>query len=361
MKYWRPGLRVWWRSETEAQLGLDPPTILFGLTRADHDLLDALAAADPQLDCWSVAQRLGWTRAKFAAFLRRLPAHALVDAPSPQVSAVSRYWSLAEAAGAPHSIRRHSARAALDGADPLGLQIAEGLLGAGVHTLFIHDQRTVSAQDVHPGAYVTEEIGHPRTRAALARLRPRYPMSFISPGRPPRREQRSPVAPHQEDLPQVYAPLLRGAHGEVPPKDAGVDVAIVVASGAVEPWRVRPHAEAGTPVVPVTVRDLDVVVGPLLAHPGLCVRCVHLALTDADPRWPAVATQVAAQATPNLDPVVTSLAAATAAHQAVALMDGRPTAITGMSVHVDGVHPIPRFQRWDAHPRCGCHLEHLAG
>lgn len=360
MKYWRPGLRVWWRSESEAQLGLDPPTILFGLTRADHDLLDALAAADPQLDCWSVAQPLGWTRSRFATFLERLPAHALVEAPSPEVTAVSRYWSLAAAAGAPHSIRRYSARAAIDGAGPLGLKIAEGLLSAGVHTLFIHDPRPVSPHDVHPGAYSSEEIGHPRTGSAVARLRPRHPMSVIRPGRPPRPERPPQEAPHRQDRREVYAPLLRGAHGEVPAEEAGVDVALVVASGAVEPWRVQPHADAGTPVVPVTVRDLDVVVGPLLAHPGLCVRCMHLALTDSDPRWPAVATQVAAQAAPNLDPVVTSLAAATAVHQAVALMDGRPAAITGMSVHVDGVHPIPRFQRWQAHPRCGCHLEHLA-
>src|SRR5690625_6209826 len=87
-KYWRPGLRVWWRCDGEAQLGLDPPAILFGLSHADHQLLEALAHADPQLDCWSVAQRLGWTRTSFTQFLRRLPPHALVDAPTAQATAM---------------------------------------------------------------------------------------------------------------------------------------------------------------------------------------------------------------------------------------------------------------------------------
>lgn len=377
-KYWRPGLRVWWRCDGEVQLGLDPPAILFGLSRADHELLDALAQADPQLDCWSVAQRLGWKRAAFTRFLRRLPPHALVDAPTPEATPMRRYWSLMEAAGGPHRTARISAEVVIDGVDALGIQLTDVIAAAGVDTVFLHDPRPVLPHDVSPGGFHTDDVGRVREQAALHRLRPRHPMAKLRAGRQvastdgavaaqhPSAASREPSAPGRNapghSPPGVYAPHLRAAH---PSSGAATGVsatlAVLIAHGAVEPRRARPYATGETPVLPVVVREVDVVIGPLLHAGGPCVRCLHLALTDEDPRWPAVATQLACDTNPGIDPVVSHLAAALAAHQVIAIADERPAAVAGRSLHVDGAHPVPRHRAWGPHARCGCQLAHLKG
>jgi len=369
-KYWRPGLRVWWRCDGEAQLGLDPPAILFGLSHADHQLLEALAHADPQLDCWSVAQRLGWTRTSFTRFLRRLPPHALVDAPTAQATAMRRYWSLMEAAGAPHHTARVGAQVVIDGVDALGIQLTDAIAAAGVGAVFLCDLRPVLPHDVHPGGFHTDDVGRVREQAALHRLRPRHPMAKLRAGRegiagaalPPARDPAPPHAqpPHGRSPHGVYAPQLRAAHPGSGAEAVAATLAVLVAHGAVEPRRVRPYARRETPVLPIVVRELDVVIGPLLHAGGPCVRCLHLTLTDEDPRWPAVATQLASETNPGIDPVVIHLAAALAAHQVIAISDERPAAVVGRSLHVDGAHPVPRHRAWQAHPRCGCQLAHLA-
>ena len=364
-KYWRPGLRVWWRRDGEAQLGLDPATILFGLTRAEHVLLDALAHADPQIDCWTVAMRLGWRRADFAAFLGRLPEHALVDSPTTQATPTARYWSLVEATGSPHSTSRFSSEVTIDGVGALGLQLADAISAAGIATVYLQDAGPVLPHDVHPGGFHTDDVGRPRGQTAIQRLRPRHPMTSLHPARtlPVSPPLRSP-APPGEASPRgaLYAPGIRGAHPvEARGEEDRVDLAVVIAHGALDPRRVHPYAARDTPVLPVTIGELDIMIGPLLAPPGPCVRCVHLTLTDADPRWPALATQLASETNPGVDPLVTHLAAAVAAHQVVAICDGRPAAVVAQSLHVDGLHPVPRHRSWPVHHECGCHLPHLVG
>src|SRR5699024_7272103 len=269
------------------------------------------------LDCWSVAQRLGWKRASFTRFLRRLPPHALVDTPTTEATAVRRYWSLMEAAGAPHH---------------------------------------------------TDDVGRVREQAALHRLRPRHPMAKLRAGReaigdaaiPPARDRATSHAHPGRSPHGVYAPQLRAAHPGSNAEGVAATLAVLVAHGAVEPRRVRPYARRETPVLPVVLRELDVVIGPLLHAGGPCVRCLHLTLTDEDLRWPAVATQLASETNPGIDPVVSQLAAALAAHQVIAIADERPAAVVGRSLHVDGAHPVPRHRAWHPHARCGCQLAHLA-
>jgi len=375
MEFWRPGLRVWWRRDGEAQIGLDPPTILFGLTRADHTLLEALARADPQIDCWTVARRLGWKREAYLAFIARLPAHAVVGRPTKEATPAARYWSLVAATGSAHGTDRGSAAVIVDGVDRLGLLLVDAIAGAGLGTVYLHDGRAVAPHDLHPGGYLADDVGRPRARNAVHRLRPRHPQTQFYPARPPEyagavREEQPPRAPEEKGRPpqgrasragrRIYEPLLRGAHHGPAEAAEGVDLAVVVGDGAITPRRIKPYAALHTPVLPVTVGELDIAVGPLLAPPGPCLRCVHLHLTDADARWPALATQLAAEANPGIDPVVSQLAASVAGHQVTAIADGRPTAVAGVSLHVDGLHPVPRFRRWERHPRCGCALDHLA-
>lgn len=360
MKYWRPGLRVWWRAEGEAQLGLDPPAILFGLSKEEHVLLDALAGADPQLDVWTTASRLGWSKEKFTTFTHRLPAHALVDHPTLEATEVRRYWSMVEAGGRGYSTDRFSSSVIVDGLGALGVRLVDAMCLAGVDSVFLTDPLPVSPRDVHPGGFLADDVGQNRALAAVHRLRPRHPMARLQAGEHPGYTPR----PHPEAVPAaadqgLFAPMLRAPHPASRGEQHGVDLAVVIANGAVSPARVGPYTSRDTPVLPITIREVDVVIGPLLASPGPCLRCVHLALTEADPKWPVVATQLAVEPPPGIDPVVRGLAASVASHQVVAFADGRPVAVQGMSLHVDGLHPVPRFTRWQVHPGCGCRLEHL--
>lgn len=370
-KYWRPGLRVWWRGDGEAQIGMDPPTILFGLTRADHLLLEGLARADPQLDCWSVAQRRGWARPDFDRFLERLPAHALVHAPTIYPTPAGRYWSVMAAIGAaPLATRRAEAKVIIDGMNSLGLQLADAVSSAGVNSLVLHDPHGVAPGDVSPRGYQASDIGHVRDRAAADRLRPHHPSTVLHVGIRSHPEPAH-TAPTPDPGPAparatgrasaaVFAPGLRGAHpGATAHIDAVASLAVVVAHGAIAPRRAQLYARAGTPTLPVVVRELDIMVGPLLSGTGPCLRCIHLSLTDDDPRWPVLATQLAAETSPGVDPAVATLAASLAAHQVIAIADGRPAAVVGVSLHVDGLHPVPRYRTWEPHPRCGCQLAHL--
>lgn len=399
-KYWRPGLRVWWRRDGEAQLGVDPPHLVFGLSRAEHNLLDAFARADPQLDCWTVARRLGWERHAVEAFLDRLPEFAVVDSPSVQPTPTGRYWSMVELTGANYTTARGTSRVLIDGLDSLGLALADAVCLAGVDSLHLYDDSPVLPQDVQPGGFITDDVGQPRALASLHRLRPRHPMARIHVGAHPaypsyrphlvapdgvqhggdphsgeEREQTggsgpaggaqgsgSPAggAPARVAAP-VYAPGLVVAHPEITELPAGVDVVVVVGNGAIDPLRVNRYAWQNTPVLPLTVRELDIMIGPLLEPAGPCLRCVHLTLTDADPRWPALATQLVTENHPGMDPIVVEMARALGAHQVVAFADGRPTAISQTSLHVDGIHPIPRYREWSVHPNCGCQVQHLAG
>lgn len=368
MIYWRPGLRVWWRSDGEVQLGQDPPTFMFGLSTAEHALLDALAGADPQLDCWTIAMRLGWNRDRFAEFTARLPAHALVDAPTLQATPALRYWSVVETTGAEHSTSRFGSEVIIDGVTPLGMSVVDAMCRAGIDTVYLADTAPVAPHDVHPGGFLTDDVGLPRAQAAMHRLRPRHPMARIHVGpHPAYRFETAPpnlsaaVTPETGSIRgALYSPSLRQAHPVEEPHVEGVDLAVVIGNGALPTRRVLPYERAETPILPVVVRELDVVIGPLLSPSGPCLRCVHLTLTDEDPRWPALATQMASETNPGIDPIVVELAAAVAAHQIVAFADGRPTALVGASLHVDGIHPVPRITKWSVHPDCGCQVEHLA-
>lgn len=358
-KYWRPGVRVWWRSTGEAQLGVDPAAILFGLAPADHELLDALARADPRIDCWSVAHKLGWRKAAFAQFLARLPSHVLVDSPTADPTPMERYWSLMAAAGAPSTTQRGEAEVIIDGVDGLGIELASAVITAGVDDVAILDPRPVTPTDVHPGGFAVEDVGRERDLAAIHRLRPLHPMARLrhAPRGLPAVPPPAPVATGRRG---VYSPSLRAAHPD-PDGDpiASATLAVLIATGALESHRARRYSNRGIPVLPVVVGDLDIAIGPLLGAPGPCLRCMHLWFTDADPRWPAIATQLAAEGDPGTDPALLHLAVAIITHQVVAIADGRPSALVGASLHVDGLHPVPRHRSWQVHPRCGCQLTHL--
>ncbi|MGO4299690.1 hypothetical protein [Leifsonia sp. RAF41] len=141
--------------------------------------------------------------------------------------------------------------------------------------------------------------------------------------------------------------------------DAAVDradVAVIVAAYAVEPQRHARWLRRDVPHLPIVFGDAGVTVGPYV-RPGRgpCLRCVDLHRTDADPAWPAMATQLHTRDAPAETGIV---AAATAARVAALLLaergEGRRTTPSGVSAR------LPRgawdwvSREWAPHPECGC-------
>ena len=357
-KYWRPGLRVWWRCDGEAQLGLDPPAILFGLSTQITN-------------CWRRSRRrirssiVGRWRSGWAGngHVHPVPAqarrtHSLTRRPRGHGDAP--VLVLMERRRAHHTARvgarSSSTRRCWGSNSPMRSR-------QRAWTPSSYDPRPVPPRRA-PGRFHTDDVGRVREQAALHRLRPRHPMAKLRAGREAIDDAAvaPPIDPasscahsaHGRSPHGVYAPHLRAPHPGSGAEGVSATLAVLVAHGAVEPRRVRPYALRETPVLPVVVRELDVVIGPLLHAGGPCVRCLHLTLTDEDLRWPAVATQLASETNPGIDPVVSQLAAALAAHQVIAIADERPAAVVGRSLHVDGAHPVPRHRAWHPHARCGC-------
>lgn len=329
---WRAGMAVYWRAPGSSQVGVEHPVVLTGLSRDEQELLEHVAA-HPEDPLEAVAKGRGWSPARLRALLGRLPAHLLIEddadlalvAP-PDAAA----WSRWAGAGVERPRDRTRAAVGIDGLDAVGLQLAWTLAEGGVGELYLGDEGVVRPGDVRAGGYRGCEVGSPRAPAAFDLLRRSFPQLPIS-------AARSSVGPGRADL------------------------VVIVDHGVSDPLRYRRHLAADQPHLAVVVRDLTVAVGPLVQPgSGPCLRCVELARTDADDRWPVVATQLRAGGPHPRETASATVAAGLAAHQALAFLDGRPVALVGATLLVDAVHPVPRVETWPVHPACGCAPETLA-
>ncbi|WP_194165113.1 ThiF family adenylyltransferase [Pseudactinotalea sp. HY160] len=331
---WRPGLTVYWRAPGESQVGIEGAHILTGLSPGEQELLDLLAAgATEPLEV--VAARRGWTGRQVAALVTRLPSWALIEDGAPVVaSPPAAAWSRWEAAGVERPRDRAGVCLQVDGLDALGLRIACLLAEGGIGRLVLADEEPVRPSDVRPGGYRGSEVGGPRAPAALALLRRLFP----------------------------HLPLASADAAGTPCGDEGAaDLVVMIDHGVSDPLRYRRYLHTDLPHLAVVVRELDVCVGPLVrpGH-GPCLRCIELTRTDADDRWPVLATQLRGSGSPvPLESASAALAAALAAHQALAFADARPVALAATSYLVDAIHPVPRFRTWPVHPACGCAPESL--
>jgi bacteriocin biosynthesis cyclodehydratase domain-containing protein len=124
-------------------------------------------------------------------------------------------------------------------------------------------------------------------------------------------------------------------------------------------WVLGPHDAAtwlrrDVPHVPIVAADRFVTIGPFV-EPGRtpCVYCVQLARTDADPAWPAVATQLWGRAPAALSHLTVLSAACFAARRIRARLDGRPASVARGWRLADAGGTV---SAWTArtHPRCSC-------
>lgn len=332
----RPGFEVYWRGPGESQIGLDPrcALVLDGLEAAEQRLLERMHRCFDLTEVRALGRDLGLTTARIDALMDRLRSAGYVLAgqvpavhPQLQTGPDDGYWHRAALAGHPRGTQRSTATVRVRGLEPLGLRIGAALVHAGVGTVMVDDDTPVRRCDVGGGLYRSGDIGRSRQDCALS--------------------------------------VLRGVNPKVrihPPVPGPVDLVVIVQSGVADPVTYRDLVRQDVTHLPVLVRDLDVVVGPLV-QPGTgpCLRCLDLHRSDQDPRWPTVATQAASRSAPGTETSLAWVGAALAAHQVLSLVDGRDTAVAGTSLEVTAWDPVPLRRSWSAHPECGCVPATLSG
>lgn len=318
----RGRLPVLWRGSGELQVGTDPR---WAVTLADlgPDAVRALGGVPPGSGRRAVVaamRRAGVSEDEVGAVLAHLEAaHHLVPGPAP-APGDEAVWSLLHADGDGARVMARRARACVEvhGLGRLGTAVAATLASAGVGTVVPVDPGTVTRHEVGVGGLRLDDVGLARATAV---------------GR----------------LLHDVAPEVRTG-----PAD-GVGLVVVVEHHAADPVRYAALRDAGRTHLSVVVREASVLVGPLV-RPGRtpCLRCLDLARSRLDPRWPALAAQLTRLPPLPEETTLAATAGALAAAQTLAFVDGRPVAVEGGSLVVALPDAVPRAVAWAADGDCGC-------
>ncbi len=136
--------------------------------------------------------------------------------------------------------------------------------------------------------------------------------------------------------------------------DRGVEVAVAIGHFVLPPVLHALWLRRDVPHLPVVFSDSGVVVGPLVEPGGgACLRCLELAHRDADPAWPAVASQILGRRGGAESAVLAAEAAAVAARLVLGRLEGTAS-VPSESTRIDGATGERTTRRWQLHPECGC-------
>ncbi|MBW0114868.1 hypothetical protein [Pseudonocardia abyssalis] len=206
------------------------------------------------------------------------------------------------------------------GDGPLAAGVVVGLVRAGVGTVHLDTDGTVTGGDLGTGL-VDVDRGVRRDRAvarAAARLVPGTVVTAV---------------------PQRLAP----------------DLVVLADAQAPPPRLVERLLSDGVAHLPVRLRDGVGVVGPLVL-PGrsACLRCLDLHRRDRDPDWPGVVVALVGT-TGAADPACVVATAALGTAQALAALDdtAAPPALDA-TIELDVGAATSLTRRWSRHPDCGC-------
>ncbi|MET0787959.1 MAG: thiamine biosynthesis protein ThiF [Cellulomonas sp.] len=325
----RAGLRVLRRTATEVQVGTDPrwAVRLPDLTRAETDLLVAVDASTDLAGLDAAAAGCGVDPERVRAVVETLTAAGLTDDRPPRpalrggAAVDADIWTLLRPdADGPGLVRERADRVVgVLGLGPTGLGIAVGLVSAGVGTVLLDDERLVRSTDVGTCGYRWADVGSVREHVTARLLRD--------------------VAPHVSTA-----------------SDRRPDVVVVVEDRVADPLRGPALVASATAHLSVVVREADIVVGPFVVPDvGPCLRCLDLHRADADVAWPALCTQLRADATAAREPgVVATVCAGLGAAAVVAHLDHAAGLAPGVSFEVALPDAVPRRRTWAVHPECGC-------
>ncbi len=196
-----------------------------------------------------------------------------------------------------------------------------------------------------------------------ALLPPRDPGPAVaSPGDAPRARRTGPVvvAGGGATAGRLADALVRAGHdvriqGGGEDADPRAALAFVVAHFAIAPAVYGRWAREDVPHLPVVLGDRHAVVGPLV-EPGrtVCCYCLDLHRRDADPAWPAIATQLLGRDSGSDAGLVPAEVAALAARPSHRLLTTGENPLAAHQAVLDV--RTGRISRRASlpHPRCGC-------
>lgn len=349
-----PGLRLVSRGAGSIQIGVGPGgTIIDGLQPDDLRFIDALRSGIPDVEVMAAGSALGLPETRVREICANLEGLLFSDGELrtqgfraerllPERSAL---LGLHRAPCQGYMERRERSVVHVTGLGRTGAALALVLASAGVGTILLEDDRSVTAVDVSPGSFRLADIGLPRSAA---------------------------VRRHLLALdPRCHAHVLHNG-GTGGPDMRCLDLAIVVAHDAVGAGTAARFMSTDRPHLFVLVREQDGTVGPLVL-PGetACAECVERHRSAHDPQWLQVCEQLAAEGGPDRerrpppqlleDAALSTALAGTAAAQALLFLDAVNQPSTWSSVlafHRDNA----RWSREEfaPHPDCGCQLQRQA-
>ncbi len=148
--------------------------------------------------------------------------------------------------------------------------------------------------------------------------------------------------------------LLRRSGLALVPDGRKTGLVIIVAHYVIEPELHGRWLRRDLPHLPVVFGDSVVRIGPVV-EPGTgpCLYCLDRYRRDADPVWPAIASQLWGRRSAAETAVVAAEVAAVAARIVLArLAAERPGRATSVELDVGSGEAVLRH--WQPHPECGC-------
>jgi len=131
------------------------------------------------------------------------------------------------------------------------------------------------------------------------------------------------------------------------------DIVVLVDGQVTCPERAARWLRRDVPHLPVVYGDREARIGPMV-EPGAgpCVRCLELHRRDADPAWPAIASQLLGRRSTIERPLLAAEVAATATRLVLRRIADGPT--TARSIAIAAEDGSRREREWEPHPECGC-------
>ncbi|MBB5633870.1 bacteriocin biosynthesis cyclodehydratase domain-containing protein [Cryobacterium mesophilum] len=136
--------------------------------------------------------------------------------------------------------------------------------------------------------------------------------------------------------------------------DELTDFAVVLGDFVLDPGTRQRWLRRDVPHLPVVFSDKSVTIGPVIEPgDGPCLFCLELHRKDADPAWPAIASQLLGRRSPIESPFLASEAATAVARIVHSRVAGiRADTATSISIDAATGHRVRRT--WTRHPECGC-------
>ena len=296
---------VLWRGPGQCQIGVDPAQalVLDDLTDCEQHLLFRLQDGASAEDIYRASRATHTPLARAHALVRLLRSEGVLlpDKDRPHDCDES-YWEHLVRSPTERVRQLRECTVALLGAGPLTAELAGLLAESGV------------------GAILTEDAG----------LAASLESSF---------------------------PLLRSFTD----KPSGPDLAVLIDPYVIDPIRERALTQAGVPHLSLTVSELTVSIGPLFDDSSpVCRTCLELWECEADPCWPALATQARLLPAPPLERLLIHHAAAVATRAVLECLVDNPGAWRGLSVDISALKHLGVVRQWQPHPQCLCSLTRQA-